>query len=74
MAGEENIFTWRPRPRLVCIRNARASSTQLGEEKGAIMAIVTISVKLETDDKIVELIEQLNDRNIDVDVDVDVER
>ena len=38
------------------------------------MAIVTISVKLETDDKVVELIKQLNDRNIDVDVDVDVER
>lgn len=65
----------------MCIRNVpysrgatRETALRLGEEKGVAMAIVTISVKLETDDKIVELIEQLNDRNIDVDVDVDVER
>ena len=38
------------------------------------MAVVTITMKFETSDKVVELLNQLNDRNIDVDVDVDVER
>ena len=61
----------------MCIRNTTyrnyADSTPAGRGEGVAMAIVTISVKLETDDKIVELIEQLNDRNINVDVDVDVD-
>ena len=37
------------------------------------MPVVTVSVKFENSDKVVELIEQHNDRNIDIDVDVDVE-
>ena len=38
------------------------------------MPVVTVSVKFENSDKVVELIEQLSDRNIDVDVDVELER
>ena len=38
------------------------------------MPVVTVSVKFENSDKVVELIEQLNDRNIDIDVDVELER
>ena len=38
------------------------------------MPVVTVSVKFENSDKVVELIEQLNNRNIDVDVDVELER
>ena len=38
------------------------------------MPVVTVSVKFENSDKVAELIEQLNDRNIDVDVDVELER
>ena len=59
----------------MCIRNTTyrnyADSTPAGRGEGVAMAIVTISVKLETDDKIVDMIEKLSDRNIDVDVDVE---
>ena len=53
-------------------RNPR-DSTPAGRGEGMAMPVVTVSVKFENSDKVVELIEQLNDRNIDIDVDVDVE-
>ena len=54
-----------------CTRKQYSSWTRREETA---MAVVTITMKFETSDKVVELLNQLNDRNIDVDVDVDVER